>query len=69
MDTTSGTYWDNDESANIEGEAAVAAFENYMNTSKVCLHIPLHIFNLINLLFNVGRQAHGSVSQQRLGIL
>jgi hypothetical protein len=64
----SGTHWDNILSANIEGDAAASSFDNYVKSSKVCLNILSKFATLINLLFDVDEQAHGSVSQQRLGI-
>ncbi|KIM72681.1 hypothetical protein PILCRDRAFT_15911 [Piloderma croceum F 1598] len=33
-DNTSGMHWDNTRGANIEGEAATSAFDNYINASK-----------------------------------
>ncbi|KIM76953.1 hypothetical protein PILCRDRAFT_12475 [Piloderma croceum F 1598] len=33
-DTTSGSHWDNVKGANIEGEAALATWNNYINASK-----------------------------------
>ncbi|KAF8803198.1 hypothetical protein BYT27DRAFT_7171949 [Phlegmacium glaucopus] len=34
-DTTSGTHWDGQKGANIEGDAAVSAWNNYINASKL----------------------------------
>jgi hypothetical protein len=35
-ETTSGTHWDNVNGANIDGEAALSAWNNYINASPVC---------------------------------
>lgn len=46
-DTTSGTHWDNTKGANIEGEAALSAWNNYINASSVCREL----IKLTTLLF------------------
>ncbi|KAF8802644.1 hypothetical protein BYT27DRAFT_7056616, partial [Phlegmacium glaucopus] len=34
-ETTSGTHWDNNNGASIDGEAASSAWNNYINASKI----------------------------------
>ena len=45
-ETTSGTHWDNVNGAKIDGEAALSAWNNYINASTVCREL----LELITLL-------------------
>jgi hypothetical protein len=44
---TSGTHWDNEKGADMEGAAAASAFDTYLNASKVRLNI--YIFSILSI--------------------
>jgi hypothetical protein len=46
-ESTSGTHWDNVNGAKIDGEAALSAWNNYINASPVCREL----IELTTLLF------------------
>lgn len=66
-ETTSGTHWGNDIGAGISGEAALLAWNNYINASKVSLECQLY-HNLATQVFYAVKQSHDPLSYKGLAL-